>query len=58
MHALEDIHKQIEELRKQMIAIAEEHGRIHPSCIEVSKELDMLLNQYEKEKARVHFQTK
>lgn len=45
-----DMLKQIEVLRKQMIQAAEEKGLNHEKCITISKELDRLLNEYERVK--------
>ncbi|WP_232334381.1 aspartyl-phosphate phosphatase Spo0E family protein [Oceanobacillus sp. AG] len=42
--------KQIEVLRKEMIQTAEENGLNHEKCITISKELDQLLNEYERVK--------
>lgn len=53
MDTLEDTLEAIESLRSQMIASAEKHGLSHEKCIALSKELDCLLNTYEKKKRGV-----
>lgn len=40
---------QLEEVREQMIQRASEHGLADETTIQLSKELDQLLNQYYKE---------
>ncbi|MEI3598830.1 MULTISPECIES: aspartyl-phosphate phosphatase Spo0E family protein [unclassified Oceanobacillus] len=50
MDTLMDMLKQIEVLRKEMIQTAEENGLNHEKCITISKELDQLLNEYERVK--------
>lgn len=45
-----DMLKQIEVLRKQMIQTAGEKGLNHEKCITISRELDQLLNEYERVK--------
>ncbi|MDY0395009.1 Spo0E family sporulation regulatory protein-aspartic acid phosphatase [Virgibacillus halophilus] len=42
--------KEIEICRKEMIALANEHGLNSESVIHCSKKLDDLLNQYQKKK--------
>lgn len=48
MDTLGDMLKKIEFLRKKMIQSAEENGLNHEKCITISKELDQLLNEYER----------
>ena len=50
MDTLGEMLKQIEFLRKKMIQAAEENGLNHEKCITISKELDQLLNEYERMK--------
>jgi hypothetical protein len=38
----------IENKRKEMLAIADEYGRLHIRTIECSKELDKLILEYQK----------
>lgn len=50
MATFEDMMKQIEVLRQEMIKVADINGRNHEKSIAVSRELDLLLNAYEREK--------
>lgn len=48
-----DILKQIEELRKEMLGLAAQHGIDHPSVLEISQKLDVLLMEYEKTQSKL-----
>lgn len=48
-----DLLKEIEELRGEMLELAEKHGLDHPLVLEVSQKLDILLIEYEKSQSKL-----